>query len=205
MLIALLFLLAVGIVLLLVAVLATRRQLCLGRKALLPVELTFRSSMDARLREAPIVSVPAMTGEFLTIGGASRDPRPLLLLFIEHRSALSAAVVRDAVVLTGQADARLLVVGDGEVVDYHEILSETGIDRSDLILDPVIREDFLIGMLPSAVLVDACGMIRARGTVQRSSQLEAVLQGGEGAEGAEGAPAMPSCVIRRRRGQATLP
>lgn len=178
MLIALLFLLAVGIVLLTVAVLATRRQLRVGREALAPVGRMALAGGPGRWAPAPIVSVPSLAGDTVTIGGVSRDPRCLLLLFIDTQSALCDAIVQEAVDLCRRADVRLLLLGDGAHDDYAELLARHRLGTADFVLNSALGEDFQIGPLPSAALINARGDIVARGTVQRREQLEALLQDG---------------------------
>ncbi|WP_443478654.1 hypothetical protein ACLIMP_17325 [Novosphingobium aerophilum] len=186
MLVALLFLFGLGVILLAVAVLAMRRQLRLTRQSLTPVDRISLAG-DAREREtAPIVSAPAVSGETLTIGGLSRDPRLLLLLFIEADSALCETVVRDAVELCADAEVRLLLLGDGQREDYAALIARSGLGADDIILDAAVGEDFHIGPVPSAALIDPNGHLLARGTVQRREQLEALLAAvGQGAAPAD--------------------
>ncbi|EJL21336.1 hypothetical protein [Novosphingobium sp. AP12] len=175
MLIALSFLFGLGIILLAVAVLATRRQTRLARQSLTPVGRIPVNDDVRDLEPAPIVCAPAISGETLTIGGTSRDPRLLLLLFVEAGSDLCDHVVRDAVELCAQADVRLLLLGDGDVNDYAAFMVRNGLGAQDIILDAAANEDFQIGPVPSAALIDANGHLLARGTVQRQEQLEALL------------------------------
>ncbi|HUD28969.1 MAG TPA: hypothetical protein VMQ93_08870 [Novosphingobium sp.] len=175
MLTALSFLFGLGVILLAVAVLAMRRQLRITRRSLTPVG-PVPARDDTRDREpAPIVSVPAISGETLTIGGLSRDPRLLLLLFVEPGSDLCDAVVRDAVALCAEAGVRLLLLGEGDAADYAALMTRNGLGAHDIILDAAAGEDFQIGPLPSAALIDADGHLLARGTVQRREQLEVLL------------------------------
>lgn len=175
MLIALSFLFGLGIILLAVAVLATQRQMRLARQSLTPVG---RIPVNDDIRDfepAPIVSAPAISGKTLTIGGMSRDPRLLLLLFVDAGSDLCDAVVREAVELCAEAGVRLLLLGDGDGKDYAALMTCNGLCADDIILDGAASEDFQIGPAPSAALIDASGHLLARGTVQRREQLEALL------------------------------
>lgn len=176
MLVALLFLLALGIVLLAVAALAMRRQLRLGREALAPVRGASQvvTPRDADL--APIISAASLSGDVLTIGGASRDASPQLLIFIEARSALCDAVVGDAVDLCRGTRVRLVLLGEGPRNDYAGLLERYSLREADFILNAGLGEDFQLGPVPSAVLIDGRGQIVARGTVQRREQLKLLLQ-----------------------------
>lgn len=176
MLVALLFLLALGFVLLAVAALAMRRQLRLGREALAPVGGQSQALMPRDADLAPIISAASLSGDVLTIGGTTRDARPQLLIFIEGRSALCDAVVGDAVDLCRGTRIRLTVLGDGAHEDYTGLLERYSLKGADFILNAGMGEDFQIGPVPSAVLIDGRGQIVARGTVQRREQLKMLLE-----------------------------
>ncbi len=175
MLIALSFLFGLGVILLAVAVLATQRQLRIARQSLFPVG---RVPMNEGARDwepAPIVSAPSISGATLTIGGTSRDPRLLLLLFVGTGSDLCDAAVRDAVELCSRAGMRLLLLGDGDGRDYADLMARNGLAADDIVLVAAASEDFQLGPVPSAALIDASGHLLARGTVQRREQLQALL------------------------------
>lgn len=180
MLVALLFLLALGFVLLAVAALAMRRQLRLGREALAPVRRPLHPPALRNSDPAPIVSAASLSGDVLTIGGASRGARPQLLIFIESGSPLCDAVVADAVDLCRGSGIRLMIVGDGHRDDYAGLLEQHSLRAVDFILNAGLGEDFQIGPVPSAVLIDGRGQIVARGTVQRREQLTMLLQSMDG-------------------------
>jgi methylamine dehydrogenase accessory protein MauD len=175
MLIALSFLFGLGVILLAVAVLAVRRQLRITRRSLTPLDRLPVSEVTGERESAPIVSAPAISGETLTIGGLSRDPRLLLLLFVEPGSHLCDAMVREAVELCADVDVRLLLLGEGDAEDYAALMTSHGLGADDIILDAAAGEDFQVGPVPSAALIDASGQLLARGTVQRREQLEALL------------------------------
>ncbi|MDE8653593.1 methylamine utilization protein MauD [Novosphingobium album (ex Liu et al. 2023)] len=175
MLVPLLFLLGLCVILLVVAVLALRRQLRLARQAMAPVGTPRPGGGPHPAEPAPIVSAPSLAGETLTIGGVSREPRPLLLVFIEAGCGLCETVIGDAVDLCRRADVRLLFLGDGRTEDYAGLIRRNGLKESHFILSGAIGDDFLIGPVPAAALIDADGQLVARGTVQRREQLEALL------------------------------
>ena len=176
MLVALLFLLVLGFVLLVVAALAMRRQLRLGRESLAPVQGRSDGARLGNSDVAPIISVASLSGDVLTIGGASRDTRPQLLVFVEAGSAICDAVVADAVDLCRGTGVRLLLLGEGMSSDYAGLLERFSPRQPDFILNAGLGEDFQLGPVPSAVLIDGRGKIVERGTVQRREQLKMLLQ-----------------------------
>ncbi|HWK40839.1 MAG TPA: hypothetical protein VNR60_02815 [Croceibacterium sp.] len=174
MLAALLFLLAFGGVLLVVTACALHRQVRTARRAMAPVAGS-RGPEFMEGEKAPRVSAPSLGGNILTIGGATRDPRFMLLLFVEPGSKLCESVVGDAVDLCRRRSVRLLLVGEGDSGGYDSLVLQKRIDHDDLILSNSLREDFLIGPVPSAALLNPDGYLVARGTVQHRDHLDALL------------------------------
>jgi hypothetical protein len=84
-------------------------------------------------------------------------------------------MVREAVELCADVDVRLLLLGEGDAEDYAALMTSHGLGADDIILDAAAGEDFQVGPVPSAALIDASGQLLARGTVQRREQLEALL------------------------------
>lgn len=175
MLVVVLFLLALGGVLLVVAVLALRRQVRTVRLAMAPVT-KLKGWIEGDAEKAPLASVPSLTGAILTIGGATRDPRFMLLLFVEPKSSLCDTVVDDAMELCRKNKVRLLLVGrGGDLDEYRELVRRKRLRQDDLVLSDALLEDFLIGPVPSAALLDTKGYLVARGTVQLREHLENLL------------------------------
>lgn len=176
MLVALLFVLGLGTVLLAVAALAMRRQLQSGRAALAPLGSVPTVGGESTCEPAPIVSAMNLAGEILTIGGSGRNAQPQLLVFVEAQSPLCEAVVADAWELCRNFRVRLLILGEGRSDDFAELVQRHSLPKSDVILNAALGEDFQIGPVPSAALVGGCGRILSRGTVQRREQLEKLLK-----------------------------
>lgn len=174
MLVAVLFLLALGGVVLAVAVLALRRQIVRGRVQLFPAapEPKWRPGHGEK---APIISVPATSGEILTIGGALRNPQFVLLVFVEAGSPQCEAAVNHAVDLCRVNRARLILVGSGVLAEYGSSMPPQHASDAAFIISDIVREDFRMGAVPSAVLLDAHGFIVARGALKNRDHLAQVL------------------------------
>ena len=84
MLIASLFLLWIIVILLVVAVVALTRQVRLAQShlQLRSAPLAIRSAPAGLGGAAPVISMPTLAGDMLTVGGVSADARAQLLLFI---------------------------------------------------------------------------------------------------------------------------
>jgi len=174
MLVAVLFLLGLCAALLLVAVLALRRQVRAVRMAMMPVA-ALRRWVTGAGESAPIVSAPSLRGDMLTIGGSSRDSRFVMLLFVEPGSALCETVTDVAADLCRRAGVRLLLVGGGAPDDYAALVRRAGLQQTDCILSEGLKDDFMIGPVPSVAMLDADGCMVARGTVHHSGHLAALL------------------------------
>ena len=175
MMVVLLFLSTVGIVLLVVAALAIRRQLRQARDTMVPFDRIVLPKPGRDSVISPIISAPTVAGGTVTIGGIGRDSHLMLLLFIEAGAPLCEAVAGDAVELCSAMRVRLVLVGKGRPADYAGLLGDCGLSGDDLVLNPHMDDEFKVGPLPFGALIDAEGRILARGMVQRRAQLQTVL------------------------------
>lgn len=171
---AVLFLLMLGAMLLVVAVFALRRQVRMTRLAMTPVS-EVRGWVAGDAEKAPIVSAPSLAKETLTIGGATRDRRFLLLVFVEPQSALCESLIGAALELCRERDVRLVLAGDGDSAGYETLLRRKKMQPGDFVLSGALKDVFLIGPIPSVVLLDADGHLMARGAVQHREHLEGLL------------------------------
>lgn len=157
--------------LLAVAVAALRRQIRAAKLTMLPLAAVPPSG-SSELEKAPLVSAPSLGSGTLTIGGASRDARFVLLVFVEPGSPLSEDVTRAAIELCQAAGVRLLLIGEEGSLEPAPATDAGHVER---ILSGALRDDFRVGPGPSAALLDAQGYLVARGTVQHRQNLEALL------------------------------
>lgn len=171
MLIASLFILWIIVILLVVAVVALARQVRLARA----VPVAIRSGPVGPGGAAPVISMPTLAGDMLTVGGVSADGRAQLLLFIAPGCPASRAAVRNVLARTDRARLRLLFLGEGRAEEYGDMLHQHRIRATDMILNMDIGADYSIGERPAAALIDARGRLLARGPAASREQIDGLL------------------------------
>lgn len=177
MLIASLFLLWIIVILLVVAVVALTRQVRLAQShlQLRSAPLAIRSAPVGPGGVAPVISMPTLAGDMLTVGGVSADGRAQLLLFIGPGCPASRTAVRNVLARTDRARLRLLFLGEGRAEDYGDMLRQHRIRATDMILNMGIGADYSIDERPAAALIDAQGRLLARGPAATREQIDALL------------------------------
>ena len=125
----------------------------------------------------PLISVSTLAGDMLTIGGASRDGRASLLLFLRTECVASAQALRFASTLCKPARLRLrlIVFGEGERAAYCELTRAYNICEADIVLHEGIGEEIGVDHWPAAVLTTGDGALLGKSGVQKCDQLEALL------------------------------
>lgn len=123
----------------------------------------------------PLISAPTLAGDTLTIGGASRDGRALLLLFLRTECVASAQALRAASALCEPARVRLIVLGEGDRAAYGELTRPYHIRDADIVLHIGIGAEIGVRHWPAAVLTTGDGAMLGKDGVHRRDQLESLL------------------------------
>lgn len=165
------FVLWMSVILLAVSVLALHRRVSRLRQdgAAAGTGATVRTAI------LPLISAPTLAGDIVTIGGASRDGRPLLLLFLRADCVASAQALRTATSLCEPERLRLIVLGEGDRDAYGTLVRPYHIRDSDIILHAGIGAEIGVCLWPSAVLIAGDGAVLADGAVGRRDEMEALL------------------------------
>ena len=69
----------------------------------------------------------------------------------------------------------MLLVGDGDVAEQRAMIRQFSLERLAYVNSPQVGMAFQVGKLPYAVLIDADGVIRAKGLVNSREHLESLL------------------------------
>jgi methylamine dehydrogenase accessory protein MauD len=137
------------------------------------------------LRGGPKVGEPApawsgvdLFGRPLRVGGASDDGRGTLLLFVAPGCPVCGSLLPVARRLAAEERARLRVVfaSDGEPEAQRRFVAQHGLDAFPYVVDAELGLAHGVGRLPHAVLIDAAGVIRAKGLVNSREHLESLLE-----------------------------
>ena len=70
----------------------------------------------------------------------------------------------------------VVYVSDGDAASQHTLIEEHGLEDARYVVGPEIGMTYQIGKLPYAVLIDADGVLRAKGLVNNREHLESLLE-----------------------------
>lgn len=127
---------------------------------------------------APVLEVEDWTGSRLRIGGEEPDGRSTLLFFVSP----TCPVCKTLLPLVGSVGAaeepglRLVVASDGAREEHREFVRAHRLDRGHYVLSTALGLAYQVGRLPYAVLIDAAGVVRARGLVNSREHLESLFE-----------------------------
>jgi methylamine dehydrogenase accessory protein MauD len=126
---------------------------------------------------APELLVPALSGTPLRIGGADRDGRSTLLFFASPTCPVCKTLLptlRRAV--AAEHDVRLVVASDGDPAEHAAFASEQRLEPASYALSRELGLRFEVAKLPYAVLIDAAGIVRAKGLVNTREHVESLFE-----------------------------
>jgi len=124
---------------------------------------------------APVLSLTTLGGERLTVGGASPAARSRLLLFVSPSCPVCKKLLPIARSFASAERLDVLLVGDGDEAEQRAMITEFALERVPYVSAPEVGMTFQVGKLPYAVLLDAEGVIRAKGLVNNREHLESLL------------------------------
>lgn len=166
------------VVVLAVVVLALARQIGLLHDRIAPVGALVGAETPRVGELAPVLEASDWTGGPVRIGGRARDGRSTLLLFVSPTCPVCRELLPVARALAARAaDAlRLVLASDGPREEHEAYVARHGLDAAGYVLSKPLGLAYQIGRLPHAVLIDAEGVVRARGLVNTREHLESLFE-----------------------------
>jgi len=124
---------------------------------------------------SPPLPVTTLAGDRLVLGGASPHGRSRLLLFVSPTCPVCKKLLPIARSFAHAERLDVLLIGDGDDAEQRSMIREFALERLPYINSPHVGMTFHVGKLPYAVLLDAAGVIRAKGLVNNREHLESLL------------------------------
>jgi methylamine dehydrogenase accessory protein MauD len=130
---------------------------------------------------APVVRAEKLGGGAREIGGPSAEGRSTLVFFLAPTCpvckallpALRSAARREAAWLD------VLLASDGPETEHAAFVRAEHLDAFPYLLSPALGITYQVGKLPYAVLLDATGVVRAKGLVNSREHLESLFEAKE--------------------------
>jgi methylamine dehydrogenase accessory protein MauD len=123
----------------------------------------------------PPLSVTTLVGDRLALGGASPQGRSRLLLFVSPTCPVCKKLLPIARSFAHAERLDVVLVGDGDEAEQRSMIREFGLEGVPYVNSPQVGMSFHVGKLPYAILMDAAGVIRAKGLVNNREHLESLL------------------------------
>jgi methylamine dehydrogenase accessory protein MauD len=124
---------------------------------------------------SPNLAVTTLTGDRLVLGGASPHGRSRLLLFVSPTCPVCKKLLPIARSFAHAERLDVLLIGDGDDAEQRSMIREFGLEGVPYVNSPQVGMTFHVGKLPYAILLDAAGVIRAKGLVNNREHLESLL------------------------------
>ena len=125
--------------------------------------------------QAPVLAATTLGGEPIEIGAPSTGGLSRLLLFVSPTCPVCKKLLPIARSFMNAEKLELLLVGDGDLAAQRAMIRAFALERVPYVNAPEVGMTFRVGKLPYAVLIDADGVIRAKGLVNSREHLESLV------------------------------
>lgn len=124
---------------------------------------------------APSLRVDTLAGSPLEIGGPGAGGRSRLLLFVSPTCPICKKLLPIARSFAAAERLEVVLVGDGEIAEQRAMIEQYALGDLAYVNSPQVGMAFHVGKLPYAVLIDADGVVRAKGLVNNREHLESLI------------------------------
>jgi len=124
---------------------------------------------------APRLAAATLAGERLEIGGPHPRGQSRLLLFVAPTCPVCKKLLPIARSVASAERLEVVLVGDGDVAEQRAMIEQFALEGLPYVNSPQVGMAFQVGKLPYAILIDAAGVIRAKGLVNSREHLESLI------------------------------
>jgi len=159
-------------------VLALVRQLGVLHERIAPVGALMLAK-GLRVGElAPALPVGDLGGRSLQIGGPRSDGRTQLVMFVSPTCPVCKALlpVLKSSRKSEQAWLDVVLASDGDLADQQAFVQSQGLESFPYVVSAPLGISYQVSRLPYAVLIDADGVLRARGIINSREHLESLFE-----------------------------
>jgi methylamine dehydrogenase accessory protein MauD len=126
---------------------------------------------------APVLQLADWSGSPRTVGGRDAQGKSTLLLFVSPTCPVCKTMLSIVASALRREHDWLQVVwaSDGTRAEHEPFVREHGLDAAGYVLSTELGLAYHVAKLPYAVLIDAEGVIRAKGLVNTREHLESLF------------------------------
>jgi methylamine dehydrogenase accessory protein MauD len=164
-----------------IVVLALMRQIGVLHERVFPAGALMTAAGPKVGEPAPVVILKSIAGSDVQIGGADRNGRSTLLLFVSPTCPVCKTllpIVRS--VLKSEARTQIVLASDADSEAeraQHELFArDQSLPAERYVLSRPLGLSYLVDKLPFAALIDANGVLRAKGLVNSREHLESLFE-----------------------------
>ena len=125
---------------------------------------------------APVVEALDAAGARLRVGAPDPSGASTLLLFVAPACPICKVVLPIARSLRAREGLRLVIASDSSRAEHEAFLREHELERETVVNSAPLGLAWQVPRVPYAALIDAQGMVRARGLVNTREHLESLLE-----------------------------
>jgi methylamine dehydrogenase accessory protein MauD len=170
-----LWVLVIGLAL---VVLALARQLGVLHERIAPVGALMLGRGLKVGELAPVVEVVDLEARPLSLGAPRADGRDTLIVFVSPTCPVCKALL--PVLKTSrrseQGKLEIVLASDGDLADQKAFVRAQGLESFAYVVSAPLGMTYQVSRLPFAVLIDAPGVLRARGLINSREHLESLFE-----------------------------
>ena len=125
---------------------------------------------------APVLLAPALSGAAVQIGGADDAGRRTLLFFASPTCPMCKTLLPTVRRAAGEERVRLVLASDGDPAEHAAFARAHDLDPASYVLSRELGLRYEVAKLPYAVLIDAAGIVRAKGLVNTREHVESLFE-----------------------------
>ena len=173
-------LLWIGLIVLGFVVMALTRQIGLLHERLGPAGALAQERGPKVGDAIPRLEFPDMMGTPVELGGESPGVRTLLF-FLSPNCPICESLLPTLLKVAQDEDPglRLILASDGEPDEHREFRARKGLEDQAYVLSLELGLKFAVSKLPTAILLDEQGIVRAKGLVNSREHLESLFNAHE--------------------------
>jgi methylamine dehydrogenase accessory protein MauD len=161
-----------------VALLAVVRQLGVLHERIAPVGALMLAKGLKVGDSAPQIAVQDLEGRSITVGAARTDERAALIMFVSPTCPVCKTLL--PALKSSLAAERdwldIILASDGEIASQREFVLAHRLGGFPYVVSAPLGISYQVSRLPFAVLIDAHGVLRARGIVNSREHLESLFE-----------------------------
>jgi methylamine dehydrogenase accessory protein MauD len=168
----------VVVIVLCFVVLALVRQLGVLHERISPVGALMLAKGLRVGETAPSVPVVDLEGRAVPIGGTRSDGRTQLVMFVSPTCPVCKALlpVLKSSRKSEQDWLDVVLASDGDPAEQRAFVAEQGLETFPYVISTPLGISYQVSRLPYAVLIDADGVLRARGLINSREHLESLFE-----------------------------